>query len=400
MSPMALEVQFLKSLKVLYVEDDPDDRAQVSDFLRRRVGSLALASHGAAGLEAFHDRKPDLVITDIRMPVMDGLEMMREIRRAAPSMPMIVTTAFEHSPYVMRAIELGVDQYVMKPVQSDRLEAALLACAYRLMAEDERRRRQDLELEILRTRHDAAINTLLTGIGHDYGNLLQAILGTLDLATVLVTPGSQLAEIIETGRQAGAQMRLLSRRLGSLVGRKQPLDRTAPVVELLRRTAERELEGSRVQTTFDGPEADPPILHNEPDLAQVFTHLVVNAREAMPEGGTLRIRTWVGPLSDQDPPALAPGTYLHLSLRDDGKGIAAEDLPMIFEPYFTTKKRGVRRGEGLGLALCEAILREHGGSIRAESRLGEGTEIQLLLPVLSTTESQAGRRVPAGHKYL
>ena len=89
-----------------------------------------------------------------------------------------------------------------------------------------------------------------------------------------------------------------------------------------------------------------------------------------------------------------------MSLRDDGKGIAAEDLPMIFEPYFTTKKRGVRRGEGLGLALCEAILREHGGSIRAESRLGEGTEIQLLLPVLSTTESQAGRRVPAGHKYL
>jgi signal transduction histidine kinase len=80
-------------------------------------------------------------------------------------------------------------------------------------------------------------------------------------------------------------------------------------------------------------------------------------------------------------PGLPQGRYLHLLFQDTGRGIAPEDLPLVFEPYFTTKTRGSDRGTGLGLALCEAIIRSHRGAIQAESRPGEGAAFQLYLPV-------------------
>jgi two-component system cell cycle response regulator len=108
-----LDQNHLKTLKVLYVEDDPDTRKQCSDFLTRPVGTLITASNGAEGLEAFIKNRPDIVITDIMMPVMDGLTMAKEIRGIAPTVPIIVITAFEQTDYMMRAINIGIDKYVV-----------------------------------------------------------------------------------------------------------------------------------------------------------------------------------------------------------------------------------------------------------------------------------------------
>lgn len=121
--------RFLKTLKVLYVEDDADTRKQLSEFLRRQVGTLITASDGAKGLEAFLEHAPDFVITDILMPVMDGLAMAAEIKRVAPSVPIIVLTAFEMPDYLKRAELIGIDRYVTKPVNSFRLQESLLECA-------------------------------------------------------------------------------------------------------------------------------------------------------------------------------------------------------------------------------------------------------------------------------
>lgn len=128
--------EFLKTITVLYVEDDPDAREQLGMFLKRRIGRLITAENGAAGLEAFETHRPHLVITDIQMPVMDGLTMAQKIRKRDPGMPIIVVTAFEQTDYLMRAIEIGMDKYVSKPVDPDRLSAAIQACADRLYAEN------------------------------------------------------------------------------------------------------------------------------------------------------------------------------------------------------------------------------------------------------------------------
>jgi diguanylate cyclase (GGDEF)-like protein/PAS domain S-box-containing protein len=124
--------EYLRSLNVLYVEDDDGIRAQLERFLSRRVGGLVTAGNGQEGLALFRQHRPDIVITDILMPVMNGLAMVEAIRRSNPRLPVIITTAFDEADYLLKAIELGVEAYVLKPVKGARLEQALLNCARNL----------------------------------------------------------------------------------------------------------------------------------------------------------------------------------------------------------------------------------------------------------------------------
>lgn len=117
------------NLAVLYVEDEADTRDEVGQLLMRRVAKLWLAENGGIGLEAFRQQAPDLVITDIRMPVLDGLEMARRIRQLSPETQIIVTTAYSDMAFMLAAIEIGVDQYVLKPIETGRLFAAIAKCA-------------------------------------------------------------------------------------------------------------------------------------------------------------------------------------------------------------------------------------------------------------------------------
>jgi len=99
---------YLKTLSVLYVEDEDDIREELTTFIQRCVASVRTAANGQAGLETFSQYQPDLVITDIRIPVMDGLEMLENIRAMSPKTPVIVTTAFEEPRYFQQSIDLGV----------------------------------------------------------------------------------------------------------------------------------------------------------------------------------------------------------------------------------------------------------------------------------------------------
>jgi diguanylate cyclase (GGDEF)-like protein/PAS domain S-box-containing protein len=125
----------LRTLSVLYVEDEDDIREELAVYLRRRVATVHLAANGQAGLDAFSQYQPDLVITDIRMPVMNGLEMAERIRAMSPAVPIIITTAFEETSYFQKAIDLGVDKYITKPLNLEVLAAALHKCARLIRAE-------------------------------------------------------------------------------------------------------------------------------------------------------------------------------------------------------------------------------------------------------------------------
>jgi YesN/AraC family two-component response regulator len=138
---------------VLYVEDDPHAREAVRDMLNRIVMTVYVAENGKAGLEAFQKYQPDIVITDIRMPVMSGLEMARKIREESSNKQIIVTTAHSDTDYFLAAIDIAVDQYILKPVQSDRLIAAVRKCTEYVLHEraiqkyNEEREKLILELQ-------------------------------------------------------------------------------------------------------------------------------------------------------------------------------------------------------------------------------------------------------------
>jgi signal transduction histidine kinase len=155
MDSYELDHRFLKSLTILYVEDDDDVREQFAQFLRYRCGRLIVADNGLSALDAFRQHRPQIVVTDILMPVMDGLTMAEEIHNLDQTVLIIVTTAFEKTDYLLRSIEIGVDKYVTKPVNTDRMSAALLDCAHRLRIEaqlvKEMEYRRQSELALIET---------------------------------------------------------------------------------------------------------------------------------------------------------------------------------------------------------------------------------------------------------
>ncbi len=115
----------LKQCSVLYVEDDRFTRDEMSFFLEQTVGTLYLAANGKEGLEIFREHRPDIIITDVQMPVMSGLEMLREIRRIDPDVPVVVTTAFNETNYLLTAINNGANRYLLKPINLKELHAVL-----------------------------------------------------------------------------------------------------------------------------------------------------------------------------------------------------------------------------------------------------------------------------------
>lgn len=124
-----IDLDFLKTLSLLYVEDDNEIRELLTRFLGRRLGTLHTAVNGEEGARLFHEHQPDIVVTDIKMPVMDGLEMASIIKSSVRDVPIIVITAYSERDYFIRAIEIGVDQYVTKPVNTDILLQAIYKSA-------------------------------------------------------------------------------------------------------------------------------------------------------------------------------------------------------------------------------------------------------------------------------
>ncbi len=124
-----IDAEFLKTLSVLYVEDDEEVRELLTRFLQRWVGTLYIATNGKEGTDVFRKHNPDVVITDIKMPVMDGLEMASLIKTSSSEVPIIVITAYSERDYFIRAIEIGVDRYVTKPVNTDTLLQAIYKSA-------------------------------------------------------------------------------------------------------------------------------------------------------------------------------------------------------------------------------------------------------------------------------
>ncbi len=134
---------YLKSLAVLYVEDDEDSLHQLTQLLSRYCGTLLIARNGAEGLAVYRTRLPDIVITDIHMPIMDGLTMAQNIRDLDSAVPIVVMTAFGHADYLKRAIDVGINKYVTKPINIKQLSNILLECAHNLRVERQLRESEE-----------------------------------------------------------------------------------------------------------------------------------------------------------------------------------------------------------------------------------------------------------------
>jgi signal transduction histidine kinase len=386
---------FLATLTVLLVEDDEGIREQLELLLRPLVARLITAANGEAGLQRFREDHPALVVTDLHMPRMDGLAMSAQIRRSDADVPIVVVTAFEHLDHLRRAIDVGIDKFVTKPVDVALLEAALLDCARRLRGEALLVREGQRELERMKAHEGEMIGLLAAGMAHDYNNLLQVVLGALEPAAEAAPPESGTRALLAEAMSVAPRAAELGQKLLLLSGGWLDDLLPSPLEPALRAGVASALAGSHTELRFELPEATAQVQHDPSLLERTFACLAQNAREAMNGVGMLTVTGRRRRLMAAEVPPLAAGEYAEISLQDTGPGIAAEVLPRIFDPYFSTKPRGGVRGMGLNLALAAAIIRRHKGLITARSMPGSGAVFTVLLPCQPSSPAQVTNR-PTG----
>jgi CheY-like chemotaxis protein/anti-sigma regulatory factor (Ser/Thr protein kinase) len=229
-------------------------------------------------------------------------------------------------------------------------------------------------------------------VAHDFNNLLAAISGYGELLTLSLADRPDLQadtnEIINAARRASemtAQLLAFSRRQPIAL---ESLDLNLMVEDLLRML--RRLLQNEVQLQTELHPRPLIVVADRGQMAQVLMNLIVNARDAMPEGGTLTIRT--ARHDEPEGPDLAAGRYVRVTVADTGHGMAPEVAERAFEPFFTTKPAG--QGTGLGLALVHAVVTEHHGFVDVDSRLGEGTTFVVWLPKAEGLPSEEPARGP------
>lgn len=239
--------------------------------------------------------------------------------------------------------------------------------------------RKRLEAEQQRIGKLESLGVLAGGIAHDFNNLLTAILGNINIVGKESKPGTLIFERAEKAEKAALQAKGLTRQLLAFARGGTPTKRTASLKRILRDSAEFALTGTNVRGDFSVAEDLRLVDVDVDQIGQVINNLVLNAVQAMPAGGVVRIEAnnvTDLPITGDD---LSPGLYVKIVVSDEGFGIPVEDLPRIFDPYFTTKKKG----SGLGLASAYSIIHRHGGCITADSIEGQGATFAVYLPASS-----------------
>ena len=248
--------------------------------------------------------------------------------------------------------------------------------------------RKSLEEEHRKNKNLEALGVLAGGIAHDFNNVLTAVIGSFELLEMYTDTDSDIYQIILDGKRASDRTRSLTQQLLTFAKGGAPIKEAASIEELIRETTELSLRGSNTKPEFHLDEGLYSVNIDRGQISQVLQNLVLNADQAMPDGGILKVSAGNIELVSQDSLPLEAGSYVKVSVVDQGSGIPAEIIAKIFDPYFSTKAAG----HGLGLSIVYSIIQRHEGYITVQSDEYIGTTFEFYLPaaqehLASTTES-------------
>jgi PAS domain S-box-containing protein len=241
---------------------------------------------------------------------------------------------------------------------------------------ESRAAQQALDEERLKRSKLESLAVLAGGIAHDFNNLLTGILGNLSLAQLDVPSGTEIAQRLSETEKASIRARDLVAQLLTFARGGQPIKKLMRAGPIIEQAAVFACRGSKVRCNVTIANDLWPAAVDEGQISQVLQNLVINAQQAMPAGGTVRVEAYNVPRGEPLPQPLPSGDYISITVSDCGVGIPQEHLGRIFEPYFTTKKSG----HGLGLATAYSIVTNHGGLITVQSSPGIGTTFSIHLP--------------------
>ncbi len=251
--------------------------------------------------------------------------------------------------------------------------------------------KKKLEQELFKAQKLESLGVLAGGFAHDFNNFLSGIMGNISLAKLEVDRGEDIMDSLDEALRVASRASALTRQLlvfskgGGLV------KKTAPISEVLRDAAAFTLRGSKVKCEFTIAEDLWPVRVDLGQFSQVIHNLVINAVQAMPQGGTIRLHAHNATLEALSGLPLKAGRYVKIAVQDEGLGIPREHLAKVFDPYFTTK----HQGSGLGLTMTYTTIHAHDGHIAVGSEMGKGTTFRIYMPAsheeLVESEDRASR---------
>jgi len=355
-----------RPVPVLVVDDDSAMNRTLADILRTQGYAPETAVSAAAGLVLAERRTPALAIIDLGLPDMDGMQLATRLQDLSGHTEIIVLTGNATMERAIAALRGNSLDFLIKPVDVEHLLRRA-----RLASERWQQRQ--------RTGKNAA------GIAHDISNLLHVISGFADGMRHQLHPEHHMQGDIAEIRKAVERGVRLTRQLmefGLASGRQREPLQLSTVVDDMRKML-RQIVGPYVDVRLSLDSALPMIEADRGQVEQVIMNLCINARDAMPAGGVLTIKTAKARTDGLPGATGVNGHCAMLAVSDTGYGMSAETQKHIFEPYFTTKT--AEKGTGLGLTTVYEIVTKGGGAITVRSVLGEGTTFQILFPFAATT---------------
>jgi len=241
--------------------------------------------------------------------------------------------------------------------------------------------RKRLEEELMKAQRIESLGILAGGIAHDFNNILTPILSNISMARMYGELGSEVDEMLTDAEKATLRAKSLTQQLLTFSKGGAPVKRIASISKLLSDSSRFALSGSSVTCKYSIPEDLWAVEMDEGQVGQVIHNLVINADQASPAGGTIKIGAENVVIGPKSPLSLEEGKYVCISIADSGIGIPEEHLSRIFDPFYTTKVRG----SGLGLSTSFTIIKKHEGTIQVKSELGVGTIFCIYLPASGET---------------
>ncbi|MFW6119041.1 MAG: ATP-binding protein [Planctomycetota bacterium] len=370
---------------VLVVDDEPDMRRFLVELLAPDHRVLQ-AADGETALRKAEEDRPDLIVLDLMLPGIDGLEVCERIKgpERMRGTKVLLLTARSDEKSKIAALKRGADDFLVKPFSSVEVQTRIsnLLRTRRLEADLRQQNREleetlqklkETEAQLIQSEKMSALGNLSAGILHEVNNPLKYALTAVQLARqsadetdeMLIESLADIEEGMVRIRDIVSDLRTFAYPAES--EETQPFDLSEAVDAALRLTA-RELDGHQVETDLPEPCL---ISGAESQITHVLINLLTNSAHALASAdGTRQPRIRVRAETDEE--------RVRVTVWDNGCGIAPEDLPDVLDPFFTTREVG--EGMGLGLSICHTIVRNHGGQLRVESEPGEWTEVSFDLP--------------------
>lgn len=379
--------------RILVIDDELGIREGCRRVLAPLGYSVEVAENGAEGLRKVREWSPDLVLLDVMMPDITGIDLLEPIHAHDPDIVCIIITGYATIELAVQAVKRGAYDFISKPFSADTLMLAVHQGLERRRLVLESKRMQALEAEAQELarakeeleRLDKMKSAFMLTVAHELRAPVAAIQGYLRLILDGYADPDKQREMLERSDQRASELLALIEDLLALARVKDaaPEEKRAPVPvgDVLKQVAELlQVEAAKKHIAFSVQAgANPTVLATRDHIRQLWTNLISNAIRYTPDGGRVSVSLNVR------------GDAVEGVVEDTGIGIAEEDLPRIFDEFYRTRmaKEMVSGGTGLGLPIVKRIVETYGGSIGVESEVGKGTRFTFTLPLYVEAQPEA-----------